>query len=318
MRTFSRRTSKASGTVRNQRRRERYLAAKDKAAVDAAAESEVLLNGNNDGEVLGDANDMHIGTNVTVGDDGDIDLDNERSDAAIDRSAVDGRASAEGDGHSPLDRSAFVIPVAPTPAADRSAAHVPDRSGIQDDSWSALSPKTKNACVLANWQATRGHSSDNAMADLLENVIPQLDTTQLPTWRQVPGLVFAADGYRQPVWHEFIVCKTCGVTKDETLQPSHCPWCTTRATIADSWVSQGCTIMHLADIVASWFRNPADADALLAYLDEPEVMSTMTHSPRARRYYELLREYAKAKRSGDDGTYVYVSITDRSVSSHSS
>jgi hypothetical protein len=44
----------------------------------------------------------------------------------------------------------------------------------------------------------------------------------------------------------------------------------------------------------------------------------MTHSPRARHYYELLGEYAKAKRSGDDGTYVYVSITDRSVSSLSS
>jgi hypothetical protein len=180
---------------------------------------------------------------------------------------------------------------------DRSAAENPPHSGAEDTDQSVgpvhpdqsacanISPRTKNACLLASWQANRGKTGDAAMQDLLDNVIPQLDTSKLPRWRQVPGLIFAADGHKQPQSHEFFVCKACGVTK----RGDRCPWCTTRATDANTWVTQGCAIMDIADIVRSWFRSPEDAAALLAYLRPPGVDCSMPHSIRAAFYYDLLK-----------------------------
>jgi hypothetical protein len=215
-----------------------------------------------------------------------------------DHVTMDGASGAVGEERGPQEEA--------HEGADGEGASDPDRSGsltsapIEANGWSTLSPQTKNACLLANWQANRGKASDAAMQDLLDNVIPQLDPSALPTWRQVPGLIFAADGYRTPEWREFIVCKSCGVTKDGTLAFSHCAWCTTQQTTADEWVSQGCTITHLGDIVASWFRNPEDAGALLAYLKQPEVESSMAHSPRAKSFYTMMQREEAIHREHSD------------------
>jgi hypothetical protein len=299
MRIYSRRGVKPSNsnTQRNERRRQTYAAKAVAKAVSAKAHSH-----GDDADVDFEA-PANMAPNPADGSDagasghGDAYVYTDRSEDPTDRSGTDSGTPRENTQAPDPNRSGFGHPAINTVHGDRSASAVPDQS--ENDNWSSLSPKTKNACLLANWQATRGKASDNAMADLLENVIPQLDTSRLPTWRQVPGLIFAADGYRKPEWREFVVCKTCGVTKDDTLQPSHCPWCTTRVTTADEWVSQGCTIMHLADIVASWFRNPDDVAALLSYLREPEVKSSMAHSPRARHYYDLLDQHGQIAQVSD-------------------
>ena len=165
--------------------------------------------------------------------------------------------------------------------------NAPDVGHLETDRsvGASLSPRTKNACLLASWQANRGKASDAAMQELLEDVIPQLNPSDLPKWRQVPGLIFAAEGRKEPQLHEFVVCKQCGVTKGG----DHCPWCTTRATIANTWETQGCAIMDIADIVRSWFRSPEDASAMLAYLRPPGLDSSMPHSIRATFYYDLLK-----------------------------
>ena len=191
-------------------------------------------------------------------------------------------------GHSPginwreMDRSGAESPPHPgAEDADQSVGQVhPDQSANAN-----ISPRTKNACLLASWQANRGKACDAAMQDLVDNVIPHLDTSELPRWRQVPRLIFAADGHKEPQAHEFLVCKACGVTK----RWDRCPWCTTRVTDANTWVTQGCAIMDIADIVRSWFRSPEDAAALLAYLRPPSVDSSMPHSIRAAFYYDLLK-----------------------------
>jgi hypothetical protein len=326
MRTFSRRQQKLSASQRNANRRARRAKAtaapellgsggakrvSDWSGTSGELDHLYFDSGGEDGEgALDEAYATHGDGDVLVAAPCRDRVVNQHTDA--DRSP----GIAAGEAHSVQDRSRNVGIREPPMQRDRStnrdadrspggaageAQYLVDRSGnvnimeppihtdqSTNNKWAALSPKTKNACILADWQANKGKTSDNAMEDLVENVIPQLDPDELPKWRQVPGLIFGADGYRPPIWHEFIVCKTCGVTKDVNLDVSHCPWCTTRDTTADSWVSQGCSIMELSDIVASWFRDSADAAALLAHLLEPEVESSMSHSTRARTYYDLM------------------------------
>jgi hypothetical protein len=321
MRIYNTQKARSSGPKlvqrRNKRRRESYAASKlvPPKAADGDTEMEAPLDtpGGGADDVFEDSLLLNEDRSGAAGEDGHL-LNTDRSGSA----GADGvLLNADQSGASGADGVLLNADRSGAAGEDGLLLNVSDRStGLMaaNDTWSALSPKTKNACILAHWQATRGKCSDSAMADLVENVIPQLDPEHLPTWRQVPGLVFAADGYNKPVSYEFIVCKTCGVTKDESLEPSHCPWCTTRATVADSWVTQGCTVMHLRDIVRSWFRNPADASALLAYLRKPEVKSSMPHSSRARTCYELLDRFAEDASMTDGAPCMYVlTSTDRSV-----
>ena len=111
----------------------------------------------------------------------------------------------------------------------------------------------------------------------------------------MPSLVFAADGYERPTWHEFIVCATCGTTKVDGVLG--CPWCSTRATVADNWVSQGAIIMNIDDVVKSWFRTAEDAEALLAVHRPEQVHGSMAHSMRAGFYMDLLKALAGPDRN---------------------
>jgi hypothetical protein len=286
-RIYNERNTSLSETPHNLKRRQLRATRKEAAKAEKLAAAQVNMNQSESVERTSDI-DMDGGDEDVI-DDGDDDQSpmDSGGDEMADTNSTIGANNTGG------EQGGEGYRVAMGGGAAGEQVQIPDQSGNctgvrNRNSMCDFSPKTKNAYLLADWQANKGKVSDKAMQDLLD-VIPDLDTSNLPTWRQVPGLIFAADGYRPPQWREFIVCKSCGVTKDDTLEYSHCPLCTTRDTIADEWVSQGCTIMHLADIVASWFRNPKDAAALLAYLKDPEVQSSMAHSPRATEYFDLLK-----------------------------